>query len=147
MIYCTTSQFILVNLALKKPSFQSTTLAKGEAKYGNDGNRSTRCATGKNGPYQWWSVDLKEVVSIEKVVLHLSSSAFYQGRYTRLNISATTDVNDIWTQCNSIPNPSTLVISLTCVDETLARHVKVLQDEQLFLVEVEVYGKVVPPGN
>ena len=68
------------NLALWKPTKQSTTLGRYASYFAVDGNSSTllengHCSVTKGFPGSWWQVDLQYVYDIREVVITNSWNA------------------------------------------------------------------------
>ena len=66
-----------MNIALKKPAYQSSTdspVDKCEARFAVDGDRGTNwsqdpCSHTDNDPQAWWAVDLGQVYMLDYVTL------------------------------------------------------------------------------
>ena len=123
-----------VNLALNKPSYQSSTEWSLPASGGNDGNFSSSAATKSSGT-QWWYVDLTGPSALTKIKIRKSDSS--SGNTMTVETS-TDEVN--WTVLASLTG--TWESQAINASGTTARYIR-LRVSNTFLIptEVQVYGE------
>ena len=106
---------------------------------------STGSATGRySGVDLWWAVDLKEIVSINRVVIYLSNYAFKNGYYKEIKVQTKKKDSDTYTLCHHIREFKTLQNTVFCDESTEGRFVQLVgilhpRGDIFYLVEVEVY--------
>ena len=97
---------------------------------------------------EWWNVNLKKIVEIDQIVLHLMESFIPREFYEGAQISTRVHEGEQWSSCADIPTNSDIV-KIKCNNMTIAQFVKVSVPRnnkprlQLVLYEVKVFGKPV----
>ena len=137
--------FSLVNIALNKPSFQSSQYNQDKKpSLANDGDIMTVTVTSYSGTVNryWWYVDLQEVVNINRVIVYLSKYAFRRGYYKEIKVQTKKMESDVYSECHRIIVKNT-ENTILCDVPTQGRFVRVVGlvkfGEPFYLTEVEVY--------
>ena len=128
------------NLAVKKPSYQSSTYYGSVASRANDGKDDTYSRTGSVTMNNYWFVDLQQYVSIYNVVFQLAKDT----QFTTINVYVGV-TNNTWDLCRNIDKPPMgKPISVTCDVNNKGRFLKIERVEfgALILFDVAVYGNI-----
>ena len=138
-------------MARKKPCTQSSTEVNygipNDALYANDGLLTTRSYT-KKQPISWWEVDMQQLVVIDSIVLHLDARALEKGYYGNVFIKTRAKDTDSLVLCTKVGVPRTVINTLECGDITIARYLRVTNEngDSFALFEVAVYGTAIVSG-
>lgn len=147
--------YVRSDIALGKPSKQSSTFNKFIAKYAVDGNRGTdliedmcsHTAGGDTNP--WWMVDLQAVYYIKTVrIFNRGMDKFGIDVSHKLqNVTVTVGETEsaINTLCGFFPGPGTLsqIVVIDCPTSPIGKFVKISKTTPgLTICEVDVFGNL-----
>nr|XP_034315525.1 neurogenic locus notch homolog protein 3-like [Crassostrea gigas] len=143
---------VLPNIALGKPSAQSTTFGSLNAAYAVDGNRGTyifqdMCTHTSDGDTDpWWRVDLQAVYSITSVrILNrgIDKHGDFSFRLRDVTVTVGLTESDVNTPCGFFAGPgnASQLVDIDCPKLPQGRFVKISKTtEHLTLCEVDVFG-------
>ena len=129
---------------MNKPATQSSKEFQygmpNDAFYGNDGKTSTRSVT-KSETISWWQVDMQQLVQIERIELHLWPYALRKGYYGEVYVKTRAQESDKWSLCVNIGIPKTLSNTMRCNSTTIARFVRLFNEngDGFSVAEAKVY--------